>query len=358
MRVCMRLLPFLLIAFGVIDACTGIRMSANDGTSVNGRTLEFGTMVEAYPCIIPRGYSFVGKTPNGDGLHYISKYATIGVYCFSEEVVMDGMNEKGLSCGAFYFPGFASYTSIDETNQNKALSPIEFPNWILTQFATLDEVKRALSFIAIAPTIIHEWGDEPAPLHYVVYDKKGDSLVIEPLEGKLICYDNPIGVFTNSPTFDWHMTNLRNYIRLSPFNANPITLRSVSLASFGQGSGLLGLPGDFTPPSRFVRAAIFSSTATLVETGNELVHQTFHILNQFDIPKGIVLQKEKKQITSDYTLFTSVKDPNTLRYYFKSYDDPSLKFIALKDFDLNAKKIKSMAAIGKEIPVNISKSLR
>lgn len=350
----------LLILFmqAQLIACTGLRLTATDGASVNGRTVEFATVIDMYAAVIPRNYTFTGKTPSGEGLVYKSKYAAAGIYCFDYKVLMDGMNEKGLTAAAFYFPGYADYASITKTNQSKALSPVEFPNWILTQFATIDEVKAALSNVVIAPTVIESWGSTPAPFHYVVYDQNGKSIVIEPLDGKLIVYDNPIGTITNSPTFDWHMTNLRNYINLTPFNANPITLRGVKLAPFGQGSGMVGLPGDFTPPSRFVRAVIFSSTATPSKNSKESVNQAFHILNQFDIPVGVAREKQGNRIETDYTMLTSVKEPETLRYYFKSYEDQNIKFIDLKKFDLDAKAIKSASTKGQQTTIDISSSLK
>lgn len=340
-----------------LSACTGIRMTAQDGSSINGRTVEFGTVIDMSACIIPRNFQFIGKTPNGDGLRYTSKYAVAGIYCFKDQVVMDGVNERGLACGAFYFPGFANYTPINHSNQSRALSPVEFPNWILTQFGSLEEVKAALQSIVIGPTISQEWGPTPPPFHYIVYDKQGNALVIEPINGSLVIYENDIGAITNSPTFDWHLTNLRNFINLTPFNVNPICLRNVPLQPFGQGSGMVGLPGDFTPPSRFIRAAIFSSVAIPAQNIEDLVGQTFHILNQFDIPLGVARQKEKGDLTTDYTQLTSVKDPIRMRYYFKSYDDQTIKWISLKDFNLNAKTIKRINTTGRNTTFNISRSL-
>ncbi len=341
-----------------LNGCTGIRMTGKDGSSVNGRTVEFGTNIEMSVCVIPRHFTFIGKTPAGEGLKYTSKYAAAGIYCFKDQVLMDGVNEEGLACAAFYFPGFAGYTAVDSGNQSKAISPVEFPNWVLTQFASLEEVKEALKSIVIAPTVLADWGATPPPFHYIVYDKQGNALVIEPVDGHLVTYDNKIGVFTNSPTFDWHLENLRNFINLTSFNAKPITLRDVRLAPFGQGSGMVGLPGDFTPPSRFVRAAIFSSTAIAAKDVESVVGQTFHILNQFDIPVGAVRQKASGGFETDSTLLTSVKDPNRLRYYFKSYDDQTIKWIALKDFNLNAETIKSAPTTGENTTFNVSESLK
>ena len=325
-----------------LSACTGIKLIAKDGFSVHGRTLEFGLKIDSSIVVIPRGYAFKGTTPEGLGLEYKSKYGVVGFIAFDEPAVLDGMNEKGLSVGVFYFPGFAEYAKISKENQQKALSPIEFSNWILTQFSNLDEVRAALADIVIAPTIVKDWGNEPPPFHYIIYDKSGNSLVIEPIKGKLISYENPLGVFTNSPTFDWHMTNLRNFINLSPFNAKPLQVEGIELAPFGQGSGMVGMPGDFTPPSRFVRAAIYSITATPSQNNKEAVYQAFHILNQFDIPVGVVQAKDKDIIHTDYTLITCVRNPQDLKIYFKTFEDQTIRFVDLKKFDLQVKEIKKL----------------
>lgn len=189
-------------------------------------------------------------------------------------------------------------------------------------------------------------GQYTTPFHYVIYDKNGRSLVIEPIDGKLVTYDNPIGVFTNSPSFDWHMTNLRNFINLTPLNAPTLKIEGIELAPFGQGSGMVGMPGDFTPPSRFVRAAIYSITANPSDTSDEAVFQAFHILNQFDIPVGAVRAKEGNTVYFDYTLVTSVKDPQSLKYYFKTYDDQQIRVVDLKKFNLDEKTVKMLSTAG------------
>lgn len=345
-------------AFTTVDACTGLKLIAKDGSIVHGRTLEFGIEVDISTAVIPRGYAFKGTTPNGDGLAYTSKYGVVGAVAFNNPALMDGLNEKGLAVGTFYFPTFAEYTPITAENQSKALSPIEFPNWILTQFATIEEVKAALQNVVIAPTVVKAWGPTPAPFHYIVFDKTGKALVIEPLKGKLVTYDDRIGTFTNSPTFDWHTTNLRNYINLTPFNASPITLDGVTLKPFGQGSGMVGLPGDFTPPSRFVRAAIFSTTATPSENANEAIFQLFHILNQFDIPVGAARAKEGDVVYSDSTQLTCARDPQALKYYFRTYKDQDIKFVDLNKFDLNAKDVKMLKVSGENKATDVSSQFK
>jgi len=339
-------------------ACTGIKLVAKDGAFVHGRTLEFGVQVEIATGVVPRGYAFKGTTPSGEGLSYTSKYGVVGCMAFGVPSLMDGLNEKGLAVGTFYFPTYAGYSTITSDNQTKALSPVEFPNWMLTQFSSVDEVKEALNTVVIAPTVVKAWGDQAPPFHYIVFDRTGKGLVIEPLNGKLVTYETMLGTFTNSPTFDWHMTNLRNYINLTPFNVRPVTIDGITLKPFGAGSGLVGLPGDFTPPSRFVRAAIFSTSAVPSANAEEAIFQTFHILNQFDIPVGTAKDKIGDVVYTDYTQVTCARDPQALKYYFRSYDDPSIKMVDLHQMDLDAKVIKTLPVSGKNRASNVSAQLK
>jgi choloylglycine hydrolase len=156
---------------------------------------------------------------------------------------------------------------------------------------------------------------------------------------------------SNSPTFDWHMTNLRNYIALNPRNVPPIR-------QLGQGSGMLGLPGDFSPPSRLVRAAVFSATAIPSDTAQQGIEQVFHILNNFDIPVGVAREESDGAIHSDYTMLTTARDPQSLRYYYKSYDDQSIRMVDLKQFDLDAKTIKMLGTKGKQPIVDMSDQVK
>lgn len=350
---CSTLIIFLNLALKG-EACTGLKLDAKDGSFVHGRTLEFGIKVDLAMVVIPRGYDFEGMTPTGPGLRYQAKYASLGAIAFNHLAILDGINEKGLAVGTFYFPGFAAYVDTTSENQSKSLSPVDFSNWVLTQFATVEEVKGALNQVFIAPTIVKEWGDETPPFHYIVYDHSGKSLVIEPIAGQLKSYDNPLGVLTNSPSFDWHMTNLRNFINLTPFNAKPLTVSGINLIPFGQGSGMVGLPGDFTPPSRFVQASIFAITAIPSKDADESVFQAFHILNQFDIPVGITRESEKGIIYTDSTLITCVRDPQSLKFYFKTYDDQNIKLVDFKKFDWDAKSVKRLDISGPQPLQDIS----
>jgi choloylglycine hydrolase len=350
----------MLFAQNAINACTGIRLKTKDGKTVSGRTLEFGVEVSTSLVAVPENYQFVGKTDNGDGMKYKTKYSMTGLITFSDMNIADGMNSAGLSCGAFYFPTIAEYTPLTKENQSIALSPVDFNNWVLSQFATVDEVRLAIenNEVVIVPTILEGWGSEAPPFHYVVYDKSGKSIAIEPIGGKLVVFDNPIGVMTNSPAFDWHMTNLRNYTNLKTENANSMIIEGITFQQLGQGSGMNGIPGDFTPPSRFVRATAFSVTALPTETTFDAIKDVFHILNNFDIPKGFSREVVEGEIFADYTQITCARDPQTLKYYYKTYNNQSVKAFDLNAFDANSKNILVLNTASEQTFENVNKELK
>ena len=180
--------------------------------------------------------------------------------------------------------------------------------------------------------------------------RTGKSIVIEYIDGKLNVHDDPLGVITNSPAFDWHMTNLRNYVNFSMINVPPIKLGTVVLKPFGQGSGMLGMPGDFTPPSRFVRAVAFSQSVLPSKTGHDAIIEAFHILNQFDIPKGAAREHEKDEHGTRRRLYDlDVGDRSQGEaYYFRTYENSQIRMIDLMKINLDSKDIVKISIKGGE----------
>lgn len=342
------------------SACTGIMLKNADGTFVHGRTLEFALKIDTEVTFIPRNYSFTGNTPLGKGKTWKAKYAALGVIAFDNLALLDGFNEKGLSVGAFYFPGYAKYTDTTKENQLKSMSMSEFPNWLLTSFATVEEIKVAIAAeqALIAPTLIPGFPAVAQPFHYIVYDKSGKSIVIEPIDGRLKVHDNPLGVLTNSPSFDWHMTNLKNYLNLSVNDVKSVNFAGQELKPLGQGSGMLGLPGDFTPPSRFIRAAIYSQSAIPEKNADKGILKTFHILNNFDIPIGVSREKNQDKLYTDYTMLTVARDPQALKYYWKSYDDQAIRQVDMSQLDFNAKEVKKLSTAGKQTIIDATAKIK
>jgi len=316
--------------------CTGIRIMAENGAVIYARTMEFGIETKSNIIVIPRNYTFTGTAPskNFAGLHWKSKYAVIGANMLNIIGVIDGVNEKGLAGGLFYFPDFAQYQHVSEQEYSYSIASWELLTWILTNFSTVAEVKQHLPTIKVTNTVFSSWGIVP-PIHAIVHDLFGESLVIEYVKGELHLHDNPIAVITNAPTFDWHVTNLSNYINLSPFNIEHLQLKGLTLSPLGQGSGLLGLPGDFTSPSRFVRATVFMQTVQDTNTEHEAINAAFHILNLFDIPFGSVIEKNVDYQTYEITQWTSAVDLKNKRYFWHTHENRQIYAVDLMKMNLN-----------------------
>ena len=304
--------------------------------------MEFGFKLDSSVIVIPRQYGLSatgvdGKT--GSGMSWKSKYAAVGLNAFDMPVLTDGMNEKGLTGGILYFPDYVGYADPKTANPDGAIAPWDFLTWALTNFETVAEVKAGLKGISIIGVKEPTMGIVP-PFHYTLHDATGASLVIEPVDGTLKVYDNPLGVMTNSPEFSWHLTNLKNYVKLSPENAPPLKVDGETISSFGQGSGLLGIPGDPTPPSRFLRALGYTLSVKPVASGIDSVRLAEHVANNFDIPVGWIRSGDAEDKSPlEYTQWSTVADMKNARYYVKSYDDQVLRGIDLMSFDLDAKKI-------------------
>ncbi len=329
-------------------ACTGITIRAGDGSVIFARTLEFAVDIRSEVIVVPRGRDHVGSTPAGrPGLRWRSRYASVGMNAFGQPLLVDGLNERGLHVGVFYFPGFAGYQAIAAADEVRAVAPHELAGFLLGTCADAGEAVEAARGVRVGPVVFKEFGFV-LPVHFIVTDASGRSMVLEHVGGELKVHRNPLGVLTNSPTFDWHMTNLSNYVNLTVSDVPPLDVAGKEFKALGQGAGLLGLPGDFTPPSRFVRAVAFSRSALPADTAREGVLQAFHILNQFDIPKGAARSVENGKPVADYTLWTAASDLKNLRYYFRTFDNSRIRMIELKSLDLDAKDVKTIPIRGAE----------
>lgn len=322
------------------DACTGISLAAQDGSRVVARTVEWAaTPMQCGYVVSPRGHSHQSYTPTGDnGLRYTSKYGYVGIYTEYEPFVVEGVNETGLSAGLFFFPQYGEYAPYNSSANEKTLCDMQFVSWVLSQFSTIDQVKEAISSIDIV-TLDSKIGS----VHWRIAEPGGRMVVLEIVAGVPNFYENTLGVLTNAPGFQWHMTNLNNYINIEPGSAPDNTIKNgITLQPLGHGSGMLGLPGDFTAPSRFVRATFFQTTSPVWETGFETVVQAFHILNNFDIPVGS--QHAKADIPKGLpsaTQFTAATDQSAMRFYYRTAWNSNIRCIDLKNIDFQTVKYQS-----------------
>ncbi|OJG91527.1 hypothetical protein RV15_GL000613 [Enterococcus silesiacus] len=310
-------------------------MTTKDQTVLLARTMDFAVILDAEPTFIPRKKLFFANDKNDDRKN---DYAFVGMarqMDNGEFVFADGLNEKGLSCAALYFSGYADYNSQD-SNKKYSLAPHDVVPFLLSTCSTIEDATRTMENAQVDNTALDFLGIV-LPLHWVITDTTGKSIVVEYTEQTLHIYENSIGVMTNSPDYKWHTTNLRNYIGLQPDQKTEVHLKDMVMKPFGEGAGAFGLPGDFTPPSRFVRAVFLKNCLQDIQSELDGITSLFHVLANVDIPKGVV----KTTQAYDYTQYTSVMVNSTLNYYYKTYNNQRIRCIQLdnEDFDATSGKI-------------------
>jgi choloylglycine hydrolase len=335
-------IPFFL--HETASACTSIVLTADDGAAVYGRTMEWGAFdLNSRLAIVPRGYEFQGHTPDGKlGYRWKARYGVVALDALEKDYLTDGMNEKGLVVGVLVLPGFAEFQPFDPAQANISIGPLELANFVLTQFATVDEVREGLKKIRVVPVPEPALGGIPAPVHLTVIDQSGKAIVVQYLKGELKVFDNPLRVLTNSPPFDWHMTNLRNYINLSAVALPTKEIEDLDFAPIGAGSGFLGIPGDYTPPSRFVRAVAYTQTARETPDGDETVYEVFRLLDNFNLPLGSAegpeVSPELLEGMRSSTIWTTAADTKNLKLYYHTQHNRKVRMVDLKKIDFSPNK--------------------
>lgn len=327
------------------SACTTFRIHAKDGSILIGRSMELGLLLDSAVMVVPRGHSLAATRPDQKpGTSWVSRYGFAGMNTLGVDIATDGLNEAGLSVGALYIPGFVKYQPFPTRPGAPAISNLELANWMLSSFATVDEVRAALPKVAVYDLTIPPAG--PQPLHWAVADARGGAIVVEYVGGELRIHDNPIGTLTNSPDFDWHLTNLRQHVDLTNQNVDPLRLGSVEIRPLGQGSGMLGIPGDYTPPSRFVRATALAWSLVPPATATEGANAAFHVLNAVDIPIGAVAQRVPGKdgaaptLAYEQTQWATVHDLTNRLLYFRTYGNLAIRKVDLAKLDLAGKAIR------------------
>lgn len=313
-------------------ACTGITLTAKDSARIVARTIEWGgSELNSQYVIVPRGYVQHSYVPGYtlDGMKMVARYGYVGLSVEQKEFVVEGLNEAGLSAGLFYFPGYGQYEAYNKTQKQQSVTDLQLVSWILGSCANVEQVKEAVAkahVIAIDP--------RASTVHWRFADASGRQIVLEIIDGKPCFYENKLGVLTNSPGFEWQMTNLNNYVNLYAGTAETKKMGDVQIASFGAGSGFLGIPGDVTPPSRFVRAAFYQTTAPIQDTAEDAVRQGFQILNNFDIPIGVEFADGK--IPADIpsaTQWTTATDITNRVIYYRTMYNSAIRRIDLSKID-------------------------
>lgn len=292
--------------------CTSLTLTNQGQQHFLARTMDFGFQLEGRPVVIPRNYVWK-KQFNGSQQ---TKYGFLGTgRNLGEYFLADGINEKGLAIAELYFSNEAKYSS-EEKEASINLAPHEFIIWLLGEIESISELRKRITEIQIVEKEVPVLGFVP-PLHYIVTDKTGETVVIESDSGELVIKDNPVGVMTNSPEFGWHLKNLNNYLSVQHNNFSNKKINEYEIKPFGQGSGTYGLPGGYTSPERFVRTVYLRALIESGKTADDSLNAMFKILDNVTIPKGVNIKNDG---SIDYTQYRAVFDVSNGTYYFNPYE--------------------------------------
>lgn len=302
-----------------------------------GRTLDYefsyGEEVVIMPRRYPLSFRLAGKLE--------SHYAIIGMafVAGNDPLFYDGINEKGLGMAGLNFVGNACYSKPVSGRDN--IAQFEFISWILSQCASVREARELLANINLT--------DEPyseqlpvSQLHWIIADRSG-TITVEFMSDGLHIYENPVGVMTNNPPFDHQMFALRNYMHLSP--KQPRNCWAIPLDTYSRGMGALGLPGDLSSQSRFVRAAYVKMNSLSGDSELESVSQFFHILGSVDQQRGCCEVTDGKY---EITLYTSCCNADKGIYYYTTYNNHQITAVDMHRIHLEGNTLARYALIQEE----------
>jgi penicillin V acylase-like amidase (Ntn superfamily) len=301
--------------------CTGIRFSDGSGNLYLARNLDwtsdFGERVVLTPTAYDTNSPF-GAVPR-------IQHAVIGMGIVEEDTPLyfDCGNDAGLAVAGLNFPGYAQYAP-EAVEGATNIAAFEFPLWVASQFASVDEVEAALTDVVIVDRPIND-KYASSLLHWIIGDAKR-AIVVEYTSTGMHVFEDDVDVLANQPGFGWHHENLRNYLNTAPDFPEKVVLNRADLVPFGSGSLMRGIPGDYYSPSRFVRAAYVHAHYPDKTTEEENVSRAFHTLQQVAMVEGSAAMGSGEFEKTTYTgLFSS----RTMTYYWNTYDDPAVHSVAM-----------------------------
>ena len=304
-----------------------------------GRTLDYEFSYGEEITVMPRNFPLSFRHGGGTDRHY----AIIGMAHVADGYPMfyDAVNEKGLGMAGLNFAASARYSEPEDGKQNVA--QFEFIPWVLSQFASLEQARSAIEKINLVGTT-YDSRYPAAKMHWIIADKSG-AITVEPTKGGLKIYDNAPGVLTNEPPFDMQLFNLNNYMRLSPRQPENSFSDALDLGTYSRGMGGLGLPGDLSSMSRFVRAA-FTKLNSLSGSGEaESVGQFFHILGSVEQVRGCC---EVAQDKYEITIYTSCFNADKGVYYYTTYNNRRITAVDMHRENLDSDSLARYPMLDKE----------
>lgn len=290
-----------------------------------GRTLDYEFSYGEEITITPRNFEF--KLRDMESLK--NHYAIIGMAFVAEDYPLyyDAVNEKGLAMAGLNFVGNAFYKGKIEGKEN--IAQFELIPWILGKCKSVEEARALLEKINIDNTPFSDKLPISA-LHWIIADKN-EAITVEAVKEGLKIYDNPVGVLTNNPTFDKQMFNLNNYRHLSPKTPDNHFSDKLELERYSRGMGAIGLPGDLSSQSRFVRAAFVKLNSISKDNEEESVSQFFHILNSVEQQRGCCEVAEGK---FEITIYTSCCNCDKGIYYYTTYNNHQITAVDMNRVNL------------------------
>ncbi len=295
-----------------------------------GRTLDYEYSYEEQVTVTPRNYPFSFRKVNALETHYamIGIAYVVGNY----PLYYDATNEKGLSMAGLNFPGNADYKPEAEGKDN--ITPFEFIPWILGQCGSIAEVKERLETINLVKISFSE--ELPlSPLHWIISDRE-KSITVECVREGLKVYDNPVGILTNNPSFDMQMLNLNNYMCLSAENPVNRFAKDLQLDAYSRGMGAMGLPGDLSSMSRFVKASFTKLNSVSGDSESESISQFFHILDSVAQQRGCVHIGEGQY---EVTIYTSCCNTDKGIYYYTTYENSQITGVDMHKENLDGEEL-------------------
>jgi choloylglycine hydrolase len=330
-------------------ACTAFQIKSKDGAQIYFRSMEFGYPFNSKVLVVPRGTEYTGSAPGGKpGKKWKTEYGLVGLNVdIAPSIVADGQNEKGLAIGMLYLPGYSQYLAPDDAKTDQSIGSWEVASYLLSTCATVEEAVNALQNEVYVAQQDFPPFKGLLPLHYWIGDASGKVVIAEYVGGELKIHDAPLGTLTNSPPYDWQEINVGNYVDLTSVNVPQRQLGAFTSVNYGQGTGAIGLPGDMSPPSRFIRAALFSHWATPGDNASDTVNLGFHVLNTFDIFNGAIKSNtadqtantkgfltstgKPKLVNTDTTEWTVAHDRTNLKTYVRTYNGLEIQVVNLKE---------------------------
>ena len=284
--------------------CTSV--SYNSTNHYFGRNLDLEYSYNEGVTVTGRRFPFAFRKKDIINEHY----AMIGMACIADNypLYFDATNEHGLSMAGINFPGNAVYLPEDRTKDN--ITPFEFIPWILCQCKTVTQARQYIDKINLLNESFND-AYPLTPLHWMITDKK-ESIVVEPTKNGIEIYDNPVGVLTNNPPFPFHIYNLSNYLNLT--NKEPVNrfTNQFDIAPYSRGMGAIGLPGDLSSASRFIKAAFTKLNSVSDGSVSGDISQFFHILGSVEQQQGCVKVNGK----FENTIYSSCCDADNCIYYY------------------------------------------